>query len=99
MKRVFVCHPFAGDPEGNSQRVAEICSRLAADNFLPVAPQLYLPWFLNEPTQRDLALRLCLELVRISDEIRVYGIPTAGMHLEIAEAYRLGIPIVEGRIE
>ena len=92
MKKVFVCHPFAGDPEGNVRKVREICSQLAVEDFLPLAPQIYLLQFLDEATQRDLALRLCLELVRISDQVRVYGEPTEGMRLEIAEAKRLASP-------
>ncbi len=99
MKKVFVCHPFAGDPEGSVLKVRDICSQLAVEDFLPLAPQIYLLQFLDEATQRDLALRLCLELVRVSDEIRVFGEPTQGMRIEIAQANRLGIPIVEGKIE
>lgn len=99
MKIVFVCHPFAGDLAGNRRRVAEICSRLILQNILPISPQIYLPEFLDESTQRDLALRLCLELVELCDEVRVYGEPTEGMRLEITEARRVGIPIIEGKIE
>ncbi|MGH9783806.1 MAG: hypothetical protein ACRD88_06430, partial [Terriglobia bacterium] len=58
------------------------------------APQLYLPGFLDEATERDLAMRLCLGLVVLADEVRVYGEPSAGMLEEIAEARRLGIPVI-----
>jgi hypothetical protein len=99
MKKIFVCHPFARDPGKSFRRVSEICLRLASEGIFPIAPQIYLPQFLDESNQRNLALRLCRELVRISDEIRVYGDPTEGMRMEIAEARRLGIPIVEGEPE
>ena len=99
MKIAFVCHPFSGAPAGNHRRVVEICSRLAVQGVLPIAPQIYIPQFVDESTQRELALRLCRELVRISGEVKVYGVPTAGMRREIAEAQRLGIPVVEGKIE
>ena len=99
MKKVFVCHPFAGDPEGNVLKVRDICARIVFKDVLPLTPQLYLPHFIDEETQRDLALRLCLELVELCDEVRVYGEPTKGMRLEIAEGKRLGIPIIEGKIE
>jgi hypothetical protein len=33
-------------------------------------------------------------MVALSDEVRVYGEPSEGMRLEIAEAERLGIPVV-----
>jgi len=32
--------------------------------------------------------------VALSDEVYAYGEPTEGMRLEIAEAERLGIPVV-----
>ena len=40
------------------------------------------------------ALSMCLRRVALADEGRVYGKPTDGVKLEIAEAERLGIPIV-----
>jgi hypothetical protein len=53
-----------------------------------------VPQFLSESTERDLALRVTRVLVGRVDEVWVYGKPTAGMCLEIAEAERLGIPVV-----
>ena len=66
------------------------------EGHCPLAPQIYLPQFVDESTERALALKLCLELLALSEEVRVYGEPSAGMHLEIAEAHRLGIPVVDG---
>jgi hypothetical protein len=94
MKVVFVCHPFAADPDSNQGQVARVARGVALEGHLPLAPQIYLPQFLDEATERDLALRLCLRLVALSDEVRAYGEPTAGMRVEIAEAARLGIPII-----
>jgi hypothetical protein len=56
-----------------------------------------VPTFLDESTERDVAMRLCLRLVSLSDEVRVYGPEISeGMRLEIAEAERLGIPVLRG---
>jgi len=96
MSTVFVCHPYAGDPEGNRNRVREIARRLALEGHLPIAPQIYLPQFIDEATERDLALTICLAMLALCDELQVYGEPTEGMRLEIAEARRLGVPIVDG---
>ena len=96
MARIFVCHPYCADPAGNRTSVARIARRLALEGHLPLVPQLSLPVFLDEDNERKAALRLCLGLVAMSEEVRVYGEPTAGMRLEIAEARRLGIPIVDG---
>jgi hypothetical protein len=96
VRTIYVAHPYAADPKRNRERVRRIARRLALEGHLPLAPQLYQPQFLDERTERDLALGICLGLVRLSDEVRVYGEPSEGMRLEIAEAGRLGIPIVHG---
>ncbi len=93
---IYVCHPYRSDPTGNRRRVARICRPLVRSGHLPLAPQVYLPAFLDEPTERALAMRLCLRLVSLAEEVRVYGEPSEGMRLEIAEAERLGIPVVYG---
>jgi hypothetical protein len=93
---VFVSHPYRRNPGWNARRVLHIARLLALDGHLPIAPQIYLPQFVNEVAERDLALRLCLELVALSDEVRVYEEPSEGMRLEIAEAHRLGILVVDG---
>ena len=96
MQAVFISHPFSADPFGNGAAVRDLARRVALEGYLPLAPQIYLPQFINEATERDVALRLCLALVALSDEVRVYGVWSAGMKLEIAEARRLGIPVVDG---
>ena len=93
-RRVYVCHPFGADPEGNAERVRVICRQLADSGLLPVAPQVYLPQFLDEAAERDRALALCLELLRACDEVRVYGGRiTEGMRMEIAHAEAHGVPV------
>ena len=85
---------FADDPEGNARGVLEICRALTDSGFLPVAPQVYLPQFLDEANERDRALSLCLELVGACDEVRVYGGRiTSGMRREIEYAEARGIPV------
>ena len=96
---VYVCHPFRADQTEAREAVRLICRRLVSDGHLPLAPQLFLPEFLSEATERDLAMSLCLDLVSLATEVRVYGEPTEGMQLEIAEAERLKILVVcEGRL-
>src|SRR5262245_31412196 len=71
--RVYVCHPFANDPERNIDSVRGICGRLAAEGVMPIGVHFYLPQFIDEATDRELALELCLELLATCDEVRVYG--------------------------
>ena len=99
VKVVYMCHPFGSDPTGHREAIVKVCRALVRHGALPLAPQLLLPQFLDEYTERDLAMRFCLRLVGVCDEVRVYGEPTVGMHLEIDEAHRLGIPVVAGDTE
>ena len=92
-RTTYVCHPYRNDPLGNRLRVAAHCRRLAHDGVLPLAPQLMLPTFLDERTERELAMTLCLRMVRLADEVIVYGAPTEGMQREIAEATRCGVRV------
>ena len=97
-KRVYVCHPFANDPAGNIEKVSRICRRIVEDGELPIAPQLYLPAFIDEATERELALELCLEFVDLSDELRVFDrTVTSGMGRELDRAKRRQIPITLGK--
>lgn len=93
MKVIFISHPFRGDPAGNGERVRRICAGLK-EACVPLAPHLLLPAYIDEATERPLALAHCLRLVAAADEVRVYGEATEGMALEIAEARRLGIPVI-----
>jgi hypothetical protein len=94
-RRVYVCHPFAGNPERNIAAVRLIARKLVAQGYLPIAPHLYLPQFIDEATERSRALDLCLGLVECSDELRVFGSNiTAGMRIEIHHARERGIPVI-----
>lgn len=91
---MYVCHPYRDDPQGNAVRVAEVCRALTDSGLVPVAPQLYLPTFVDEATQREEALALCLELLDVCDEVRVYGERISeGMRVELRHAEARGIPI------
>ena len=98
MVTVFISHPFTADPEGNVARVRLIAREIALQGDIPLAPHLFLPAIVDEPTERRLAIALCRDLVALADEVRVFGEPTEGMLIEIAEAERLGIPVVRGEL-
>ena len=94
LQRIYVCHPFVADPEDNADRVRALCRVLVECGVLPVAPQIYLPQFIDEATHRDRAIQLCLGLLEVCDEVRVYGGPiTSGMRQEIEYAEALGLPV------
>ena len=79
---IFVSHPFSSDPVRNAKSVLPVARAIASAGHLPFAPQLYLPQFTDESSERNLATKLCLEFLVRSDEVWVYGEPTDGMRLE-----------------
>lgn len=92
MNWVYVCHPYSDDPEGNCAKVLRICRYLAGQGHLPIAPHLYLPQFVDEATQRDLAMAMCRALLTMCNVIVVCGgTVSPGMAKEIGYAESLGI--------
>lgn len=93
--KVYVAHPYSDDPAANVERIRAICRGVVAEGHLPIAPQLYLPAFIDEATDREIALRFCLELVACCDALWFYGPRISkGMEREISTAQALGIPVV-----
>jgi hypothetical protein len=92
---VYICHPYSNDPAGNAARVAAICRCIVAEGMMPIAPQVYLPAFVDDATERETAMALCLGLMFWCDEVRVYGPTlTAGMLEELRFAMAQGMRIV-----
>ena len=53
---VYICSPFSGDIEGNTKKAREY-SRFAVDQgAIPLAPHLFLPQFMSEQNERELAM-------------------------------------------
>lgn len=93
-QRVYVCHPYSDAPAANAELVTSICRDLALEGHVPIAPQIYLPAFIDEATERERAIDLCLGLLDGCDELRVYGDDvTDGMRVELMHAVERGIPI------
>lgn len=47
-KKVFICSPFRGDMEGNARKAAFYSRMACKEGYLPIAPHLLFPQFLNE---------------------------------------------------
>ena len=93
MKVVYICHPFRGDIAANRDRVRRLCAAVKR-NYVPLAPHLMLPAYIDEATERGLALEHGLALLRGADEVWVCGPRVSeGMAGEIAEASHLGLPV------
>lgn len=91
---VYICSPFSGDVEGNTQR-ARLYSRLAVEHgCIPLAPHLLLPQFISEATERETAICFGLRLLENCQELWICGSSvSAGMRNEIAQAEKLGMTI------
>ena len=93
---VYICSPFAGDTEKNIE-AARRYSRYAVDaGYIPIAPHLLFPQFLNDddPEERRLGLFFGNAVMSKCSEIWVFGKRiSSGMAAEIRRArwknYRL----------
>jgi hypothetical protein len=93
---VYICSPYAGDIEKNV-KAAQRYSRFAVDKgYIPIAPHLLFPQFLNDdiPAERQLGLFFGNALMSKCSEVWVFGsVISPGMQVEIKRArwknYRL----------
>ena len=93
---VYICSPYAGDVEKNVE-AAQRYSRFAVEKgYIPIAPHLLFPQFLNDrnPKERQLGLFFGNALMSKCSEVWVFGSRiSAGMEAEIKRArwknYRL----------
>ena len=88
---VYICSPYAGDVESNV-RAAQRYSRFAVDRgYLPIAPQLLFPQFMNDRDVKERQLGLFFGNVLMSKcaEVWVFGSRiSSGMEAEIERAKR-----------
>ena len=88
MPMVYICSAYSGDVEGNTEK-ARRYSRFAVDaGKIPIAPHLLLPQFMEEESERELAMFMDIAILSKCRELWVFGEPTAGMENEIAYAER-----------
>lgn len=93
---VYICSPYAGDIETNVVE-ARRYSRFAVDKgYIPIAPHLLFPQFLNDanPNERELGLFFGNAIMSKCSEVWVFGSTISkGMAAEIKRAewknYRL----------
>ena len=93
---VYICSPYAGETEKNV-KAAQKYSRFSVEKgYIPIAPHLLFPQFLNDanPKERQLGLFFGNALMSKCSEVWVFGSRiSAGMEAEINRAkwknYRL----------
>ena len=87
---VYICSPYAGDVEKNTFR-ARAFSRFAVEKkYIPIAPHLLCPQYLDEETERWLGLKMGIEFMGKCEEVWVFGDHISeGMEAEIEKAKRM----------
>ena len=88
---VYVCSPFSGDIAGNIANARKYSRFAVEQGYIPIAPHLLFPQFLNDNdlTERELGLHFGNVLMSHCSEVWVFGeIVSAGMDAEIRRAKR-----------
>lgn len=84
---VYICSPFSGDVEMNACRARAYSRFAVVKRAIPIAPHLLYPQFMDEDTERELALFMGIVLLGKCDEVWVFGgTVSEGMAAEIARA-------------
>jgi hypothetical protein len=93
---VYICSPYAGDIEKNVKAARDYCRFAVDKGFIPVAPHLLFPQFMDDtdPKERELGLFFGNALMSKCSEVWVFGsVISPGMQVEIKRArwknYRL----------
>jgi len=88
---VFICSPFAGDLESNTEKTKRYCRFAVEQNAIPLAPHLLYPQFMDEhdPDSRKLGLFFGRVLLGKCQELWVFGDTVSeGMSYEIRKAQK-----------
>ena len=80
---VYICSPFSGDVTGNTEKARRYSRYAVNQGAIPIAPHLLFPQFMEEETERELAMFMDIAILSKCKELWVFGIPTAGMQKEI----------------
>lgn len=93
---IFICSPYAGDIEKNIKAARDYSRFAVGKGYIPVAPHLLFPQFMNDadPQERELGLFFGNALMSKCSEVWVFGSNISnGMQAEIKRArwknYRL----------
>ena len=90
---VYICSPLSGNISANQRNARRYC-RFAVDNgYIPLAPHLYFPQFMDDGNraERDLALFMDIVLLSKCNQMWVFGERISkGMSIEIEKAKRKG---------
>ena len=93
---VYVCSPLSGDVEGNQEAARRYCRYAVDSGYVPIAPHLFFPQFMDDADEQERSLALFMDIVLLSKcaELWVFGETVSkGMSIEIEKAKRKCKPI------
>ena len=96
MPLVYICSPYQGGVEHNTQAAQRYSQFALAQKRLPIAPHLLFPQFMGAETEptRELALHMGMILLTKCHELWYFGDQiSAGMKLELNRAWLRGTPV------
>ena len=96
MKMVYICSPYRGDKEQNTERVKQYCWMVDIYGCLPIAPHLYFTTFLNDDSivDRSDGMYMGLQLLTYCEEVWIFcNELSEGMIKEIKRAQELNISL------
>ena len=90
-RKIYVASRYSGNVEENVRAAIGYCRQVIDMGYMPVASHLLYPQILDDcdPRERELGLSFGLALLRLCDEVWVFGKVSPGMVKEIKEARRL----------
>ena len=86
---VYVCSPFSGNTEKNAESARRYCRFAVDSGFVPFAPHLLFPQFMNDAVSEERELSLFMGIVMLTKcaELWVFGDHISkGMAQEIRKA-------------
>jgi hypothetical protein len=86
---VYICSPYSGDVEANVAAARRYCRFAVEQGYIPIAPHLLFPQFLddNRSDERELGLFFGNALMSKCSEVWVFGSRiSSGMESEIKRA-------------
>lgn len=88
---VYVCSPYSGNPDLNANDARRYCRFAVDSGYVPFAPHLLFPQFMNDDVseERELALFMGIVMLTKCAELWVFGEHISnGMSQEIRKAER-----------
>lgn len=93
---VYICSPFSGDVAANTEKTRHYCRFAVARGYIPIAPHLFFPQFMNDASREECNLALFMDIALLTKcvELWVFGSTISkGMAREIAKAESRGMTV------